>query len=370
MQESQSNNEISWQQRDGRYLFEGVITYENADMVFRSFVKILEKSQGSCVLDFSKLTRIDSAGVATLVELTKVAKQHRTQLKIEQASEDIRKTFAMLPGDMRLPSPAKPLPFFEILADFIFGALDDLLKIFLLMTDICYWAIIAPCRGKWVKFSAVVEQAIFIGADAVPIISLTSFLVGLTLALLSSYQLREFGANIYVANLIGLGMTREMGPLMSAIIVAGRSGSAIAAEIATMSVSEELDALKTMGINPIRFVVIPKLYAISLTQPLLTVMADLTGIFGGLAIASLMLDVSVNVYFKQLFSTLFLEDILTGLVKSVAFAWIIVFVGVNRGFNVSGGARGVGLVTTSSVVVSLFLVIIADCFFSLLFYFF
>jgi len=189
------------------------------------------------------------------------------------------------------------------------------------------------------------------------------------MALMSAYQLKQFGANIFIANLVGVSMTRELGPLMTAIIVAGRSGSSIAAEISTMTVTEEVDALKTMGIRPLSYLVIPKVYAITIAQPLLTVLADFLGILGGFLVAIIYLDLSAVAFIQQLLQSMVLKDIWTGLVKSVVFAWMIVVVACYKGFIVKGGAEGVGRVTTSSVVTSIFLVIVADCFFSVLFYF-
>ena len=188
-------------------------------------------------------------------------------------------------------------------------------------------------------------------------------------ALQSAAQLRQFGANIFIADLVGIAMTAEMGPLMTAILLAGRIGSATAAEIATMTITEEVDALKTMGIHPLRYLVVPRFLAITITQPLLTVVANLLGILGGFVIAVTYLDLSASVFGHQLLDALRVKDLMTGLVKSIAFGWIIVFVGAHRGFQVRGGAEGVGLATTSSVVQAIFMVIAADAFFSLIFYF-
>jgi phospholipid/cholesterol/gamma-HCH transport system permease protein len=200
-------------------------------------------------------------------------------------------------------------------------------------------------------------------------VGLIVFLIGLVLALQSAYQLRRFGASIYMADLLAISLTREMGPLMTAIIVAGRSGASIAAEIATMQVSEEIDALRTMGLNPVRYVVVPKFQAITVTVPALTIYANVLGIFGGLVVAVLYLDIGATAFLGQVFDALVVKDVVTGLVKSLAFAWIIVLIAAHRGFAARGGAESVGLVTTASVVSSIFWVIVADAGFSLLFYF-
>ena len=205
--------------------------------------------------------------------------------------------------------------------------------------------------------------------NAFPIVALISFLIGFILALQSAAQLRQFGASIFVADLISISMTREMGPLMTAIIFAGRSGSAIAAELATMVVTEETDALKAMGLNPVRYNLVPKIHAISTMMPLLTILSMVLGILGSLLIGVVYLGIGVKPFMMQAINALILKDILTGLVKSIVFAWLIVITSAAYGLRVRGGAADVGRATTASVVTSIFLVILADSVLGLLFYF-
>ncbi|MBN1103455.1 MAG: ABC transporter permease, partial [Deltaproteobacteria bacterium] len=179
-------------------------------------------------------------------------------------------------------------------------------------------------------------------------------------------QLKQFGANIYVASLVALAMVRELGPIMTAIIVAGRSGSAFAAEIGTMKVSEEVDALFTMGFDPTRFLVVPKLIAALAVVPFLTLFSDLFAILGGLLVGVLMLDLTMSSYMAQTLKTLTLFDFTLGLVKSAVFALLIAWIGCLRGFQVRGGAAAVGQATTSAVVSSIFLIILTDSVFSVI----
>jgi phospholipid/cholesterol/gamma-HCH transport system permease protein len=202
------------------------------------------------------------------------------------------------------------------------------------------------------------------GVDALPIVGLISFLLGLIMAFMSSVQLEQFGANIYVASLVSLAMTRELGPVMTAIIVAGRSGSAFAAEIGTMKISEEVDALFTMGFEPTRFLVLPKLIAAVIVVPLLTLFSDLFAIIGGLMVGVFMLNLTANAYIAQTFKTLTLFDIFFGFIKGGVFALLIAWIGCLRGFQVRGGAASVGQATTSAVVSSIFLVILTDSIFA------
>jgi len=204
------------------------------------------------------------------------------------------------------------------------------------------------------------------GVDALPIVCLISFLLGLIMAFMSSVQLKQFGANIYVASLVSLSMVRELGPIMTAIIVAGRSGSSFAAEIGTMKISEEVDALFTMGFDPTRFLVLPKLIASVIVVPMLTLFSDVFAILGGLLVGVSMLDLTTSSYMTQTMKTLTAFDIALGLVKSGVFAMIIAWIGCLRGFQVRGGAASVGQATTSAVVSSIFLIILTDSVFSVI----
>jgi phospholipid/cholesterol/gamma-HCH transport system permease protein len=211
---------------------------------------------------------------------------------------------------------------------------------------------------------------VVIGVNSIPLIAMLSMIVGMILALQGAYVLRPFGAAIYVADLVGVTMTRELAPLVTAIIITGRSGSAFTAEIGTMKVSEEVDALVTIGLNPIKFLVVPKLLAIIIMQPCLTMISNVVSMFGGLVIGISLLNLGVIRYVNQTLNALVLQDIITGLIKSLVFALIIAVVGCYEGFQVEGGAEGVGMHTTASVVKSIVLIIFADLVVTAFFFFF
>lgn len=204
------------------------------------------------------------------------------------------------------------------------------------------------------------------GVDAVPIVGLISFLLGLIMAFMSSIQLRQFGANIYVASLVALAMVSELGPIMTAIVVAGRTGSAYAAEIGTMQISEEIDALFTMGFNPTLFLAVPRVLAAVIVVPLLTLFADFFAVTGGMFVGVFMLDLTPGSYLTQTLETLTLFEVLWGLLKSVIFALLIAWTGCLRGFQVRGGAASVGSAATSAVVSSIFLIILFDSIFAVI----
>ncbi len=246
--------------------------------------------------------------------------------------------------------------------------IDHIGQIKSLLSQIFYWTMVAPLKGKGIKWKNTIIQMVRIGFDSLPIVTLIAFFVGLIIAMQSAYQLKQFGATIYTANLTAVSIIRELSPLLTAIIITGRSGSAITAEIGTMKVSEEIDALKTMGLNPVKFLVVPRTLAMLIMLPSLTIIADLIGIFGGYLIAMLTLDLTSVRYIDQTISALTFKDLFSGLVKSAFFAIIIAVIGCYQGLIVKGGAEGVGKSTTRSVVISIFLIIAADVFFTALFY--
>lgn len=250
------------------------------------------------------------------------------------------------------------------------GLLRDLHDASTLINHTFYWTFISPFKGKRIRLGASISEMVKVGYNSVPIVSIISLFVGIILALQSAYQLKRFGAMIYVANLVGVSITRELGPIITAIIVSGRSGSAFAAEIGSMKAAEEIDALISMGINPIRFLVTPKLIAMMVMLPALTVLSDFVGIVGGFLLSTTLLEIHPYNYFQQTINALLIKDIVTGLTKAWAFGIVITIVGVYHGFRVTGGAEEVGRRTTASVVSSIFLVIVFDLFFTTLFYYF
>lgn len=225
-------------------------------------------------------------------------------------------------------------------------------------------ALAQPSRIRWRPIMRNVQLA---GFEALPIAGLLSFLMGVVIAYQGADQLQQFGASIFIADLVGLAMIRELAPLLTAIIVAGRSGSAYAAQIGTMKVNEEIDALRTIGVGTQDLLVLPKMLALMIALPLLTVYCDVTGVFGGMLMASYQLDISFDVFIDRLGEAIALSSFLTGLFKAPIFAAIIVLVGCFQGLQVSGSADSVGRQTTVSVVQSIFLVIVADALFSVVF---
>ena len=221
-----------------------------------------------------------------------------------------------------------------------------------------------PARFRWRPILYNIRTA---GFDALPIVGLLSFLLGIVVAYQGADQLRQYGANIFVADLVGLSMLREFAPLITAIIVAGRSGSAYAAQIGTMAVTEEIDAMRTLGIAPLDLLVLPKIIALMIALPLLTVFADVLGVFGGMIMARAQLGVGFGEFLERFVKAVSPTAYLIGICKAPVFAAIIAVVGCFQGFRTKGGADSVGRQTTRSVVQSIFLVIVCDALFSIAF---
>lgn len=228
--------------------------------------------------------------------------------------------------------------------------------------------VVGSFRGKRLRPRRAFHQAMAVGVGAIPIVSLIGFFVGLIMALQSAYELERLGAIQFVADAVAISIIRELGPLITAIIVIGRSGSAFAAEIGTMKVTEEVDALETMAIRPVDFLVAPKFLAMLVMVPCLTIWADFMGVMGGCLFGVAGANFTVLSYLRATRDALVMSDILTGLVKSALFAVVITAVGCQEGFATGAGAEEVGRSTTTAVVRSIFLVIAVDLIFTALFY--
>ena len=234
----------------------------------------------------------------------------------------------------------------------------------ILMGETIFWIPMPPLRRR-----QIFEQMSKIGVDSLPIVFLISMFTGMVLALQSAYQLQRFSAEMYMASLVVFSMTRELGPVLTALIVAGRVGASITAELGTMKVTEQLDAMETLATNPVKYLVVPRFIALIIVLPLLTIYSDIVGILGGYLVGVYKLGVSHSMYMKNTWQPLTYKDFFTGLVKSFFFGIIICIVACYEGMTAEGGAEGVGRSTTSSVVVSFILIIASDCFFTALFYF-
>jgi phospholipid/cholesterol/gamma-HCH transport system permease protein len=350
----------------------GRIDIENAQRVLDDMTVQLGGAPSEVVLDLSGVEYFDSGGGAVLIALRQRLARAGGALRIARATPAIDGFLSLVDQDALLaplPPPAsRSVGVTEQLGGATLKVLSDFRELVVFSGELLLGlrdVLLRPARLRWRETWLYMERT---GLDALPIVSLISFLMGLITAFQAAIQLTQFGADIYVANLVGLSIVRELGPLMTAIIAAGRSGAAFAAEIGTMKVSEEVDALTTMGFDRTRFLVTPKVLSMLVMLPCLTLCADLVGIAGGLTVAVLGLDLPVQVYVRQTRIALSIWDVSSGLIKSVAFAILVAGVGCLRGFQARAGAESVGRVTTSAIVAGIFLIIVADAVFTVLFH--
>lgn len=337
---------------------------DRADMVATvdEFADVLGRSSApSVVVDLSGTVRHDHSAIAALREIADLCAGVGRSLKWVNASEGVQEAIE------RLGAPAseeateqrnKPLSLqvgektVDLLADAkaILGFIGEL-------AHSLYLAIRYPGLVRWGDTFYYMDRT---GSDAVPIVAMICFLMGLILGFQAAVQMHQFGADIFVADLVGLSICMELGPLMVAMICTGRAGSAFAAEIGTMKVSEEVDALVTMGLDPNRFLVLPKVLALTIAMPMLTLFGDVAGIAGGFAVGMGQLGLPFVAYYQETVAVITLWHVTQGLIKSVVFALLVSAVGCQRGLRTDGGAQGVGASTTSAVVSGIFLIVLAD----------
>jgi phospholipid/cholesterol/gamma-HCH transport system permease protein len=318
---------------------------------------VRELAADSNVVDLSGVRNLDGGSAALLVELAAPAK------RLESATGEVERLLALY-GSHPLCAPALAAPkrqsVFDQAGRFTARILGDLIQVAnyigQLMVEVRR-VLRQPSRFSVRNTISVFART---GPDALPVITLIHLLIGLVLALQAARQLETFGAEIFVANLVGLSVVRELGPLMTAILLAGRSGAAFAAELGTMRVSEEIDALKTMGIAPLGYLVLPRLVALMLAAPLLTFVADAVAILGGLSVGWWMLDLPPSAYWANTRAAIGTGDLWVGFIKSLCFAAACGLISCERGLSTRGGALGVGRATTSAVVTILFHLVVID----------
>ncbi|HEX6951029.1 MAG TPA: ABC transporter permease [Nitrospira sp.] len=349
----------------------GALDASSTGQAWRNALHLIDVHQPrQLIVDASQLTYCDGAGAALLLELQRHQQSRRLTYEI-RALDPAYQALLELYGrwEAQRPEPLAPAesPIVQIgrATAAIWNDVVVLIAFVGQLSLALARAIRQPGLVRWRDAFVTAELA---GVNAVPIISLLGFLLGLIMAFQSAIPMRQFGADIYVANLIGLSMLRELGPLLTAIILAGRSGSAFAAELGTMKVSEEIDALTTMGLEPVGFLVVPRVIAAVAMTPLLSVFAGLLGLIGG-AVVMLSLGFPLVTYVIQVKSAVTVGDLLGGLGKSFVFGIVVAAIGCLRGLQTKSGAGAVGESTTRAVVSGLVLITIVDGIFAVIFYF-
>ena len=343
----------------------------NTANMIRVFTSLITKHlPKSLIINMEKVTYLDDFGMLVLLELRELmaGADGRFQLiNIPNKVNEILSIHNFEALGERVSFAGRPPPgMFVRLGEGTIRHYLHLEELMVFIGSVCLALFNVCFHPKSLRGNDIITNMQKTGVDALPIVGLISFLLGLIMAFMSSVQLQQFGANIYVASLVSLAMTRELGPIMTAIIVAGRSGSAYATEIGTMKISEEVDALFTMGFETTNFLVVPKVIAAIIVVPLLTLFSDVFAILGGLIVGVFMLDLTTNAYMVQTINTLTLFDVFFGFFKGGVFALLISCISCFRGFQVKGGAASVGEATTRAVVSSIFLIILSNSVFSVI----
>jgi phospholipid/cholesterol/gamma-HCH transport system permease protein len=347
----------------------GRVSLDDADRLLAEMESLLAgRTAGKVRVDLGEVSYMDSASVLTLFRFEEKIRREGGACSYIHLPDQIRGIMGLIDRQELTRPPLReakaPEGIVEAIGDEGVRVYADFKTLMTFLGDLVAALVYFAGRPREVRWGDVLFTMRRTGAEGFPIVGLISFLIGLIIAFMSSLQLKQFGANIYVASLVSLAIVRELGPIMTAILVAGRSASAYAAEIGTMRVNDEVDALVTMGFDPIRFLAVPKLIATVLVLPILTLYSDLFGIAGGLIVGVTGLDLTPYTYLQESRRTITLFYLLSSLLKALVFAFVIAWIGCQRGFQVRGGVEEVGAATTSAVVTSILLIVVVDSVFA------
>ena len=363
----------AWQivRNDAGLKLVGELRMGDASPVWRTLRRLAdERAEGRLDIDLTDAVIVDGAIMSLLVELRAALSARNVRSEIIGASDRLKPIVHLYRGDEapRLRGDVVRQGAVARLGAVTERFFQSLRRLTTFLGETMAGArgfVGGPAPVNWRAIPTLAERA---GADGIPIVLLLNFLVGFVMGFQSARQLKLYGANIYVADVVGISVVRELGPLMTAIIMSGRSGASFAAELGSMRVSEEIDALRTMGFAPGPYLVLPRITALAIVAPVLTLLGDVVGVAGGAAVAVFSLDVSARGYLAELRTAVLPSDVWTGLVKSVAFGIVIGLIGCQQGFATRGAAEGVGRSTTTTVVSCLFAIVIIDTVFTVLFH--
>ncbi|HIQ46793.1 MAG TPA: ABC transporter permease [Sulfurovum sp.] len=318
------------------------------------------------IWDLSGINDFDSAGVLLFIEyLERFEKE--TTVEVVGYTSGQKAMYDLLHQNIPKMQSPKKKHFVETLGEHSFEIIKDISEFITFIGHLMYAFMHTLMNPKEIRFKETVYHIHQSGFNALVIIGLTSFLVGMVISYQGSVQLAKFGADIFIVDTVAISLTRELAPMITAIVIAGRSGSAYTAEIGAMKITEEIAAMRTMGFDPYTFLVLPRIIALMIALPLLIFFADIIGIFGGMVAAAIQLDISMTEFINRLYEVLEVKHYILGMIKGPVFAFIIAAVGCFRGFQVSDNTESIGQHTTSSVVNSIFLVIAFDALFSVIF---
>ena len=341
-------------------------------------VKSLEKYSKTCQnisiqWDVSSIGQMDSAGMMLFIYYYDLIQAQQCSIELTGARPEFEKLHGLLRQFVMESSLSKPTILFRLAAPFSrlgrisAGFWHDIVEFLSFIGEDFIALILSLKHPSSIRYSAIIKNIEDAGVRALPIITMTSLLIGVVIAYQGAVQLQKFGANIFIVDMIGISITRELAPLITAIVVAGRTGSAFTAQLGTMKITEEIDAMRIMGFEPHLFLVLPRVIALIITMPLLVFFADIVGIAGGMLVSHVHLNISYIEFIHRLHNVLEVKHFWIGLCKAPFFAWLIAITGCFRGFQVSRNTESIGRYTTSSVVNAIFLVIACDALFSIVF---
>ena len=342
----------------------GKWTIESVPKIEKFLKKIPTSKQ--IIWDMSQIEDFDSAGILLYMKYFDIFKKDRDVTTIGY-TEKQNKMHKLLREHTLESFDVKKVSFFEELGKNTINLLNDIKSFINFLGHIFYAMFNSFFNPSNIRIKEMVYHIHHSGFNALLIIGLTSFLVGMVIAYQGSVQLAKFGADMFIVDTVGISIVRELGPMITAIVIAGRSGSAYTAEIGAMKITEEISAMRTMGFDPYNFLVLPRIFALIIALPLLIFFSDIMGILGGMMAAKMQLNISISQFIDRLYEVLELKHYVLGMIKGPVFAFIIASIGCFRGFQVSDNTESLGLQTTASVVNAIFLVIAFDAIFSIIY---
>ena len=339
-------------------------TLKTVSDIERSLTKVPCKKK--IIWDLSEVSDFDSAGILLFIQFYEKFKKHG-EVEVEGYTDDQKEMYLLLKESTQEEVVPKKDSYLEELGKKTMEIVEDIKDFITFLGQLfaSFFNVLSHPRN--IRFKEMVYHIHRSGFNALIIIGLTSFLVGMVIAYQGAVQLAKFGADIFIVDTVGISIVRELGPMITAIVIAGRSGSAYTAEIGAMKITEEISAMRTMGFDPYQFLVIPRIFALMIALPLLIFFSDIMGIFGGMVASGLQLNISFSQFIERLYEVLEAKHYILGMIKGPVFAFIIAAVGCFRGFQVSDNTESIGLHTTASVVNSIFLVIAFDALFSVIY---
>jgi phospholipid/cholesterol/gamma-HCH transport system permease protein len=318
------------------------------------------------IWDLSGVEDFDSAGVLLFIEYFRALKK-KTEIELIGYTQSQKEMYDLLIGHTVESVPVRKSSFLEELGESTAEVFNDIRDFITFLGHLFSTLFNTIFNPRNIRLKEMVYHIHHSGFNALMIIGLTSFLVGMVIAYQGAVQLAKFGADIFIVDTVGISIVRELGPMITAIVIAGRSGSAYTAEIGAMKITEEIAAMRTMGFDPYNFLVLPRIFALMISLPLLIFFSDMMGIFGGMVASQMQLNISMAQFVDRLYEVLELKHYVLGMIKGPVFAFVIAAVGCFRGFQVSDNTESLGLHTTASVVNSIFLVIAFDALFSVIY---